>query len=123
MFDNIGKKIKIATYVAFALGSVASIVVGLVLVTNGEIWAFALVLGAPIFLWLSSFFAYGFGQLIENTDIIVRNMSKCGNSDVSTESKESAFVTKFEEIYSLKEKGLITEEEFAEKIRKARDEK
>ena len=80
MFDNIGSKIKgLATIISF-IGIGASIVIGLSLLFNGggAVSVIIALIGA-LFSWLSSFFMYGFGQLIENSDEAVRILKATNN--------------------------------------------
>ncbi len=92
MFSNIGKKIKILAKVLCWVGIVCSVLMGAALIArggdtimtvNGEYrTAPTLLLGILIIIigsllsWISSFFTYGFGQLIENTDQIRENTSR-----------------------------------------------
>ena len=79
MFSNIGEKIKVVAAVFCWIDIIASILFGLSLVVgavkSGEIMMIAVgiivaVVGS-LLSWIISFGLYGFGQLIENTDIIV----------------------------------------------------
>lgn len=92
MFSNIGKKIKVLAKVLCWVGIVCSVLTGIAfivhggnatLTVNGEYSsAPALLIGILVIVfgslasWISSFFAYGFGQLIENTDQIRENTSR-----------------------------------------------
>lgn len=80
MFDNIGGKIKsVATAIAI-FGIIGSIIIGSIIIAeaNDSYYPSAReVLGGLLVMivgslssWVSSFTLYGFGQLIENTDII-----------------------------------------------------
>ena len=90
MFKNIGKKIKgLAKFICW-LGIILSVLIGVIMITGGSVdmsgiegaenlqglqsmgWV-----GGVLFIiigclasWIGSFFTYGFGQLIENTDKI-----------------------------------------------------
>lgn len=74
MFDNIGRKIKGLSAVICWVGIIASVFFGCVL------WAYeyTVVLGVMLFFvgplasWIGSFTLYGFGQLIDNSDKILR---------------------------------------------------
>ena len=74
MFDNIGGKIKgVAKFITW-LGIIASVISFLIIVSIGENeligLGFILLVVGCIGSWLSSLMLYGFGQLIENTEII-----------------------------------------------------
>lgn len=72
MFDNIGKKIKSLAEVVTTLGIVFSILAGIVNMINTGFLVGVVFMAIGILLsWISSFFIYGFGQLIENSDQMV----------------------------------------------------
>lgn len=71
MFDNIGGKIKAAAQVVTWLGIITSVIGGIAIMVSLESPTGVLVMiGGSLISWLSSLALYGFGQLIENTDII-----------------------------------------------------
>ena len=78
MFRNIGKKIKIFAMVLTGIGIAASCISGIAVMFFLSRYSVQVVPGLLIiifgsfFSWLSSFFMYGFGQLIDNTDILVQ---------------------------------------------------
>ena len=70
MFDNIGSTIKTLAKIMLWSGVIGSIVLGFVLLFNGTLWG-------PLFIVIGGFFSilgaslvYGFGQLIENSDVL-----------------------------------------------------
>lgn len=80
MFKNIGKKIKLLTLIGCGVGIGLSFVMGIALIitslqsgneTPAIIGSILLLLG-PLSFWINSFIAYGYGQLIENSDILVK---------------------------------------------------
>lgn len=75
MFNNIGGKIKGVCTLACAMGIISSLLLGLSLLISGHIMSGVIVaaLGSLLF-WLSSLTLYGFGQLVENSDIIARRI-------------------------------------------------
>ena len=87
MFDNIGGKIKAVALVVTWLGIIVSVIVGFKMISIGEELAFqgflVMILGS-LFSWLGSLTLYGFGQLIENTDILVRQGSKTTAKSVNS---------------------------------------
>ncbi len=74
MFNNIGKKIKTLAVVLCILGMVGSLVGSVLIWTQSDGYEELILLGFAVLLigcllsWLCSFFAYGFGQLIEKTE-------------------------------------------------------
>ena len=88
MFNNIGGKIKALAKILCWIGIVASIITGIATIAAGTNTvrvngSYAYVSGPAVGItiiifgclasWIGSFFAYGFGQLIENTDEIRKN--------------------------------------------------
>ena len=77
MFNNIGNKIKTYAEVVSWIGIIASVFTGIVIMTTSAEFVLGLlicIIGSLLF-WISSFFLYGFGQLIENTDILVGKLA------------------------------------------------
>ena len=73
MFKNIGGKIKgVAQFVTW-LGIMASVVIFLILKNDNVLLGFVLLIVGCVGSWLSSLCLYGFGQLIENSDIIAES--------------------------------------------------
>lgn len=72
MFENIGGKMKALARVMAVLGIIGAVVAGVVLVSDGNVGAglCVAILGSLV-AWTGSFFAYGFGQLIENSGILI----------------------------------------------------
>jgi len=79
MFENIGSKIKAVAKVVCWIGIIASIIIGIVLIAQDEDMAFVgflvMALGS-LGSWIGSFMTYGFGQLVENSDILVKQGNK-----------------------------------------------
>ena len=72
-YSNIGDKIKNLAQVLFVLGAIVDIILGISLMVTDEdliIFGLLLILLGPVVTWISSWLLYGFGQLIENSDII-----------------------------------------------------
>jgi hypothetical protein len=83
MYDNIGGKIKGFAAVVFFFDAIAAVVSGIVLISNDAVAVgFLAILCGPIAAWVMSWLLYGFGQLIENTDIIA------GRHEASSEKQE-----------------------------------
>lgn len=86
MFENIGKKIKILAKVICYFGILGFVIAAIVLFVmssdmmyGGETLVgigFTLLILGPLFSWISSFFMYGFGELIDNSNIIKKNLAK-----------------------------------------------
>ncbi len=80
MFNNIGSRIKALAKVICWLGIIISVITGIIGIINGTeqsiVSGVITIIFGPLASWLGSFFAYGFGQLIENTDEIRKNTSE-----------------------------------------------
>lgn len=70
MFDNISDKMKSAATALAILGIIGSIIVGIVMIAESPLVGLLVIVVGSLSSWVSSFTLYGFGQLIENTDII-----------------------------------------------------
>lgn len=77
MFNNIGGKIKTLAVVVCVIGMIGSAITAIVLWVNGLFLPGLLFLGVGCLAsWIGSFFAYGLGQLIENSDLQVEELNK-----------------------------------------------
>ncbi len=117
MYDNIGRKIKILAGVMTWIGILAALIGGVCIIVIDDdlvvVGLLVMVVGG-IVSWISSFVLYGFGQLIENSDILVRMNTKGGA--ISRQSQDEDAETRNAQLKNLFEKGLITEEEYRQKI-------
>ena len=116
MFDNIGGKIKKVAQIVCWIGIVASVISGIALMATDEDLVgagFLVLIGGPLVSWVGSFMVYGFGQLVENSDILVSE--KTGGKVESAKSTNSTN-DKIENLNKWKEQGLITEEEYNQKM-------
>ena len=73
MFDNIGSKIKTLAKVVCWIGIIGSIIAGMAMIaTMGSVGVLSglltIVLGT-LLSWVGSFVLYGFGEMVENSDI------------------------------------------------------
>ncbi len=80
MFDNIGRKIKNIAIGVFVVEIISGISIGLSIGIKTEwdnaFWAIVVIISSPFAAWVSSVLLYGFGQLIENSDMLVVNSKK-----------------------------------------------
>ena len=76
-YHNIGKKIKTLAMVGFIVETILFALYGVLIVAENRDFILTgqlvIILG-PIFAWISSWLVYGFGQLIENSDMIAENL-------------------------------------------------
>lgn len=122
MFDNIGSKIKSLAKIVCWAGIIITVIAGIVLLASGgdvsSPIGLVLVIAGPISSWIGSFFVYGFGELIEKTSEIAENTKPKGATPIS--SQEVAEGVENEDKKALlkkwREQGLITEEEYQQKM-------
>lgn len=73
MFNNSGSKIKVLALVNFWLGTISSVICGIVTIGSFGL----LIIPAGIFVsWLSSIVVYGIGEGIENTDSLISSVHR-----------------------------------------------
>lgn len=124
MFNNIGKKIKTLANVLCWVGIIAYVIVAIIMFINASEGSyrteglytglgFAFLIGGPLLSWISSFFMYGFGELIDKTCDIERNTRSGERRSVAQTKIETERIDKIEKLRS---QGLITEEEYREAI-------
>ena len=119
MFDNIGKKIKTLAKVLVWIGIIAALVLGIVfLVISGDVHGSAkstfvfsgliFLIAGPFLCWISCFFIYGFGELIDKTCDIQAAIGGNGQqSDINLIQKQ-----KKEKLDRVLRQGLITQDEY-----------
>lgn len=91
MFENIGSKIKNLSKFICCIEIIACIVVGIVMAATNENLIFAGILVAVIgalLSWVGAFILYGFGQLIENSDIIAEESRRSNAKNENNIRKE-----------------------------------
>lgn len=85
MFGNIGGKIKGLATAISVIGIGVSVICGIIMIIAGGAtgdsgvtigMGFAVMIIGSLLSWVGSFFAYGFGELIENTTVIAELMAK-----------------------------------------------
>lgn len=73
MFDNIGSKIKTLASVICWLGIIGCVLCGIALMIAirrfGFLIGLFIIIFGSLFSWISSFVLYGFGEIVENSDI------------------------------------------------------
>ena len=79
MYDNIGGKIKGFAKVSFIVAAIAEVITGIALMATDVdliLYGLLILIVGPIIAWVSSWLLYGFGQLIENSDIIAAEYNR-----------------------------------------------
>lgn len=75
MFNDIGQKIKKFAEIICAIGIAGSLIYGLIAFLNKDaLMAIVVIIAGSLSAWIGSAILYGFGQLIENSDIIKERM-------------------------------------------------
>ena len=78
-YENIGNKIKGLAQMAFVVEAIAAVITGIALMASDEyliLSGLLVLIAGPIIAWVSSWLLYGFGQLIENSDIIAEEYNR-----------------------------------------------
>ena len=74
MFDDPGAKLKNVAVIEFAVIAAVSFIMAFVLGIHGDDFRplpfFLLLIGGPLFAYLSALVLYGFGELIDNTEAL-----------------------------------------------------
>lgn len=118
MYNDIGKQIKKLTKFMTVLFIVISVIVGFVFFALKQyLFGVEFILVMPILLCINSLIMYGFGELIDKVCDIERNTrNDSGDRNESTSQlKQEDKVKKLDE---LRTEGLISEEEYRDKISK-----
>lgn len=124
MFKNIGGKIKAWARAICICGIVLCVLYGFVLVANKAVFSgLSFMLYGSLISWLSCFVLYGFGQLIENSEISIDMTKKIGiivetmannQSDsapfpAETKNGSAENLVKLKKLYEM---GVITSDEY-----------
>lgn len=91
MFNNIGGRIKSLAKAICWIGIIGCVVTGIVLMIIDDDYVLIGILIAVFgsaASWIGTFFMYGFGQLIENSDIIAQQCSRNYQENVKESEKE-----------------------------------
>ena len=88
MFTNIGGKIKALAEALCYIGIVAASITGMIMFSKASAGIGVLIIvGGSLVSWVGGFFAYGFGELIENSAILAEKEKN--NIEGEKEGKES----------------------------------
>lgn len=95
MYSNIGKKIKTVTKVVTLGSIIISVIVGGIFCALGNLFGCVLIFLVPLFIWINSFFAYAFGELVDKVSSIedlIRNPDNANSRENPRANDESALV-------------------------------
>ena len=74
MFDDIGGKIKIIGQIFCWVGIACAVIAGALCIAYGQtVSGLLIAMVGSLVAWISSIMIYGFGQLVQNSDIIAEN--------------------------------------------------
>lgn len=115
MYNNIGTKIKwLAKIIAWS-GIIVSTIIGLMIffifkeqMENFAFIGFIIIIAGSLIFWISGFFVYGFGELIDQTQQITEKLYVSQNDYNINE--------KIAKLNEWRARGLITEQEYQEKL-------
>ena len=83
MFENVGAKIMGVAKVICWVGIIISVIMGLIMMAaGGVLYGILTIAVGSIMSWLGSLTTYGFGRLIENTDILVELLENTDTTHV-----------------------------------------
>lgn len=135
MYENIGRKIKGLATTMFVIMAILYGIVGIVMMATaaeaGVIVGLLVMVGGFFLSWIGSWLLYGFGELIEKTCEIERNTrrnnptyvqnnynARSDNTDYATDQAKTVNVPseRFARLQALRDKGIITEEEYQKAI-------
>jgi hypothetical protein len=91
MYDNIGGKIKGLAKASFIVAAIAEVITGIALMATDDLIGYGLLVMfvGPIAAWVSSWLLYGFGQLVENSDIIAEEHKRVNEKHEKTVAKNN----------------------------------
>ena len=115
MFSNVGGKIKKLAVILCILGIIGSVVYAIICFTNSSRYQDLTLYGVLILVvgcllsWISSFFVYGFGELIERTVSIDERLGRGGSGNRGSGNRADT-------LRQMRDDGLLTEEEYRERL-------
>jgi hypothetical protein len=120
MYNNIGNKIKTFAKISFYVMAILLFTTGLVLLIDTEAWPYAiLMVFGPIVSWISSWMLYAYGELVERATSIDSGINEINTklSQAHPKGYDSNYVNeRLATIERLRQKNLITEEEYQSAI-------
>ena len=91
-YENIGNKIKGLAQMVFVVEAIAAVITGIALMATDEVlilYGLLVLIVGPIVAWVSSWLLYGFGQLVENSDIIAEEHKRVNEKHEKTVAKNN----------------------------------
>ena len=122
LFTNVAEKIKGLAKVLFVANLILSILAAIILISihdNYTPLAMAIIVFSPLFALVSAWLIYGFGLLIEHAANIDHSTRNSGCAESIPTAQDIATQMRVEKLQTLREKGLISAEEYNDLINKA----
>ncbi len=94
MFENIGGKIKMVAAAICWIGIIVFVILGIKIMSAGDeaiLPGFLILVLGSLFSWIGSFITYGFGQLVQNSDIISSRLMEIKGNTSSPKISSSGF--------------------------------
>ena len=122
LFSNIAGKIKGLAKFIFVSDLILSILAAILLISSNDNMApigIAFILLGPVVALVSAWLIYGFGELIEHAANTDHNTKNAAYADTAPTAEAIATQKRVEKLQALREKGLISAEEYNDLINKA----
>ncbi len=81
MFEKVGERIKGLSILTFLVQTVASFVIGGIIIKTIPLAGFFVILGGIWFSYVSTLLLYGFGELVENSSVLSYNKTANKNEN------------------------------------------
>lgn len=88
-FENIGGKIKTLAVIITVVGIGVSVFCGIFMLSKHAGYGLLTIIAGSLVSWISSFFMYGFGELIEKTTEIAKNTKQGVKIELETKEEKS----------------------------------
>ncbi|MBE6956123.1 MAG: hypothetical protein E7450_01550 [Ruminococcaceae bacterium] len=125
MFRNIGKKIKVLALIIFIIETAAAVITGISMMAVDEFLipsGFLVLVAGPVVAWISSWFMYGFGEIIDKLTAIEKNTRGEQSAPIQPQApvqqpiQQQVPSERIQRIENLHAQGLISEDEYQQAI-------
>jgi hypothetical protein len=97
MFDNVGSKLQIMAFVFFIIGTIASVILGIITWISGSFWYGLLIIVIGILSsWLSNLAIFGIGVSAENSEQSVHLLKEIRDNQIKAARSNEAYAAKGE---------------------------
>jgi len=125
MFRNIGKKIKVLALIIFIIETAAAVITGISMMAVDEFLipsGFLVLVAGPVVAWISSWFMYGFGEIIDKLTAKEKNTRGEQSAPIQPQApvqqpiQQQVPSERIQRIENLHAQGLISEDEYQQAI-------